>query len=268
MGRKKTDRFLVPEKGSQEEKIVSMCEALDFKGLVDSFKHIATRVNSENGTIHDFFESLLEKEMYYREEQRILSWVQQARFPFQKTIEDFDFSFQPTINERSVRELASCRFVEQGENIVLLGPPGVGKTHLSIALGLEAIDRGYDAKFIKLNDFIERAQKETGLDSSSRLFKQCARPRLVIFDDIDFFETEDNVNTMLFKIICQRYDNKLSTIFTSNRLFDKWGGLFGNRERAGAALDRIIERATIISINGNSYRVKDKVKRPEAVKVL
>ncbi|MBI3956612.1 MAG: ATP-binding protein [Candidatus Kerfeldbacteria bacterium] len=258
MGRKKVQYFVVPTMGNQEEKIFKMCSMLDLGGLVDSFKNVAQRVNNNHGTVHDFFESLLEKEILYREENRILRWNQQARFPFQKTIEQFDFSFQPSIKKRVVNELISCRFINEGENVIFLGPPGVGKTHLSIGLGLEAIQKGLDTKFLKLDEFIERVERETEIYTSSKIFKIYARPRLLILDDIDFYETGKNVSTILFKLICQRHEKKLSTIFTSNKQFSDWGGLFGSKERASAALDRILEKALIINISGESYRIKDK----------
>lgn len=266
MGRNKTQYFTTPVAGTQEEKIASMCAMLELTGFAASFKNTASRVNLTQGTIHDFIEDLLEKEMLYREESRIVRWMQQARFPFQKTIDEFDFSYQPSVDKRVINELISCRFVEKGENIIFLGPPGVGKTHLSVGLGLEAIQHGYDTKFVKLDEFVERVERERMEHESdptfaSKIFKLYARPRLLIFDDIDFYDTGKDVSTVLFKLICQRYEKNLSTIFTSNKLFSDWGGLFGSKERAGAALDRIIENAAVISITGDSYRVRDKVKR-------
>ncbi|MBI3633844.1 MAG: ATP-binding protein [Candidatus Vogelbacteria bacterium] len=272
MGRKKTQLYTSPRVGTQEEKIARMCSMLELTGFASSFKNVAERVNHDQGTIHDFIENLLEKEIHYREENRIINWIQQARFPFQKTIEQFDFKYQPSIDQRLVNELSSCRFIGNGENVIFLGPPGVGKTHLSIGLGLEAIQQGFDAKFVKLDEFIDRVERERMEHESepnfaSKVFKLYVRPRLLILDDIDFYDTGKDVSTVLFKLICQRYEKKLSTIFTSNKLFSDWGGLFGSKERAGAALDRIIENASIISIKGHSYRVRDKVKLKQVAAV-
>lgn len=261
MGRKKINQFPIPNRGSQEEAIASMSKFLELNGIAASFKHVAERMGHKNATFYDFLQNILEKEMNYKEEHRVDRWIQQAHFPFKKTLEEFDFSFQPTIDQRLINDLATCRFIEEGKNIIFLGPPGVGKTHLSIGLGFQAIQQGYEARFLKLDELITRVEQEPEIDSSSRTFKTYARPRLLILDDMDFFNTGKNASTILFKLVCQRHELKASTIFTSNKKFGEWGELFGNKERAGAALDRIIGNAVIINITGESYRVKDKVKK-------
>jgi DNA replication protein DnaC len=261
MGRTKTCYFAFPKTTNQEENVASVCKMLDLGGIAKSYKNVAERMNQKHGTLYDFLENLLEKELVYKEENRIGRWIQQAHFPFKKTVAEFDFTFQPSIDERLINEITSCRYIEEGKNIIFLGPPGVGKTHLSIGLGLEAIYRGFETKFLKLDEFIEKVEKETEANASSKIFKTYARPRLLIIDDIDYYYTGNNAGTVLFKLICQRHQMRVSTIFTSNKKLSEWGDLFGSKERAGAALDRIIGISEIINIIGESYRMKDKLKK-------
>lgn len=258
MSRNKINKFVIPD-GDQEEKIKTMLKNLELQSAASSFLKINEIVRRSNGTHLDFLENMLEKETISKEENRFARWVQQARFPFRKTILDFDFSFQPSIDQTLIRELQTCRFIKQGKNIVFLGPAGVGKTHLSIGLGLEAIKRGLETRFLKLDELIDLVEKADE-NSLVKLFRTLARPRLLILDDIDFYNTGKNASTFLFKLVLKRYEDKLSIIFTSNKSFREWGELFGNRQRVNAALDRIVERAEIINISGDSYRVKDKIK--------
>lgn len=262
MGRKKVSQYVAPA-GSQEERIKSMLKLLELDAIAMSLKNVEEKVSEKHGTSFDFLESLLEKEFTYKEESRLTRWIQQARFPFKKTIRDFDFDFQPSINRAEINDLLSCRFIERGKNVVFLGQPGVGKTHLSVALGIEAIHRGFEARFLRLDELIEMVETADE-NSSPRLLRTLIRPRLLILDDIDFYDTGKNASEFLFKLMSRRYDDGVSTILTSNKAFDDWEPLFGG-SRAEAIVDRITGGAHIINITGNSYRTKDNVKRLETV---
>lgn len=257
MSRKKVNRYIIPKEGTQEERLDLMLTQLDLQHIRSSYKNVHNRIKESQGTEFDFLESLCERESSQREENRLLNWTQKAKFPFKKTLEDFDFSFQPSINKRQINELRTCRYIRRGENILFLGPPGVGKTHLSIGFGLEAIYNGLECLFLQLDKLID-AVKKSDENTSPALLRKYMRPQLLILDDIDYYKTGGNASEFLFKLIKQRADEKLSMIFTSNKHFNDWGTLFETKVRAGAIIDRITSRAEIINITGGSYRLKGK----------
>lgn len=258
MGKSKVNLYSIPQSTQQGERISSALKLLELEGIRSSFDKLASRMFKEHATFYDFLESLLEKELCYKEENRQQRWIQQARFPWLKTLVDFDFSFQPKLNKRLVYELASCRFIDRAENVIFLGPPGVGKTHLSIALGLEAIQKGYEVRFLTLAQLIESVEK-TDNDAvlRHRLLGMLLRPKLLILDEMDLHDTTLTSSTFLFKLLQDRYE-KGSIVFTSNKAFAEWGKLFDNKTRAGAIVDRILHHAITIPIEGESYRLKGK----------
>lgn len=262
MGRKKINHFFVSNNGSPKERVLSTLHLLGLEGMASSLDNVAEKAIKKQSTFFDFIEDLVSNETIYKESKRIERWIRLAKFSSSKQLEEFDFSFQPSIDKKVIRELASCRFVDDGKNVLFLGPPGVGKTHLSIALGMEAINKGHEARFFTLDKLIELGEKalhNAASSSYNRLFAALTNPKLLILDDIDFYETSKDLGMFLFQIIKERYDKKRSTILTSNKKFDEWKDLFGESRRAEAALDRILERVVIINITGDSYRIKDRL---------
>lgn len=260
MGKSKVNLYSIANSSRQIERIGSALKLLDLDGMRSSFDQIAQEMIKRNATYYDFLESLLEKELSYKEDNRQQRWIQQARFPWIKTLAEFDFSFQPKLNKRLIYELASCRYIDKAENIIFLGAPGVGKTHLSIALGIEAIQKGYEVRFLTLAQLIESADKTEGDGLlRHRLLGSLLRSRILILDEMDLHDTTTISSTFLFKLLQDRYE-KGSIIFTSNKAFTEWGALFENETRAEAAIDRIVHHAVIIHIEGDSYRIKDRLK--------
>jgi len=203
---------------------------------------------------------VLNKEVIAKEENNKLYNVKVAGFPFLRKIEDYDFTFQPTVSEEKIRSIATSNFYDEGTNIVFIGHPGVGKTHLAISMGYEvAIKRNsvYFIKFNKLITILKNAYHEGTFDKRVRLY---FKYKLLIIDEVGFNEVSPLEAKLFFQLIDLRY-TKRSTIFTSNMTFDKWPQILGNDEMiTKAILDRILHYSYLFNITGPSYRIKDKLK--------
>lgn len=207
----------------------------------------------------EFLRQLIEAELASKQDKRTEMGTRMARFPFVKTLESFDFAYQPSIDAKRVKELAACRWVANGENILLLGPPGVGKTHLAVGLGIEAIRRGYRTLFIGAQALIAslaRAHHENRLDDK---LKQYCQPKLLVIDEIGYIPIDRLGANLFFQLISRRYERG-AMIMTSNQPYSNWGEIFGDQVIASAILDRVLHHAISISIKGESYRLKEKLK--------
>ena len=189
-------------------------------------------------------------------DQTIYKWKKAAAFPFVKELKDYDFDFQPGVNEQEMRELASLGFLEKNENIVFLGPSGVGKTHLATAIGVAAAKKRVSTYFIKCNDLLQqlkRAQLENRLDARLKHF---SKYKLLIVDEIGYLPINKEDSNMFFQLIDMRYEKK-STILTTNMNFNEWDGVFYDAVVANAIMDRVLHHSHVIPISGKSYRLKD-----------
>lgn len=182
--------------------------------------------------------------------------VKVANFPFIKRLSDFDFSFQPSINKEQIMNFKYLQFLEKKENIIFIGSPGVGKTHLATAIGIEAASMRTSTYFIGCNDLVlqlKKAHIENRLEQRLKFF---SKYKLLIIDEVGFLPLDTESSNLLFQLIARRYE-KNSTIVTTNKSLSRWGEVFGDPVIANAILDRLLHHSTVINIVGRSYRTKD-----------
>jgi DNA replication protein DnaC len=206
----------------------------------------------------EFLELLVEDELNTRRDRLLARRIKKAGFPALKTLEDFDWSFNTSINKRQLFDLATARFMTKGQGIHLQGPPGVGKSHLAIALGIRAIHAGYPVLYRSALDLLEGLAEATALDERKVMIQEICQVPLIIIDDLGLNRTPPGAAQNLLEIFMRRY-KKASTIVTSNRPIEDWGKLLGDAAIATAILDRFLHHAVVIAIKGKSYRL---TKRP------
>ena len=202
---------------------------------------------------------LVEMEWKNRVSTSISARMRYAGFPLKKRIGDFDFPFQPSIDPAVIRDLNTLRFMQQAENVVFLGPPGVGKTHLAIGLGCAAIEAGFQVLFINASVLIERLKEAYHVGQLDRYLKKLVKPKLLIIDEVGYLPFDSDAAYCFFQLISRRYE-RASTIFTSNKSFGEWGEIFQDHVIAAAILDRVLHHCTTMNIRGESYRMKDRKK--------
>ncbi|WP_072806074.1 IS21-like element helper ATPase IstB [Rhodococcoides yunnanense] len=239
------------------QRIIDNALRLGLGHTAESVTESAARADSAQMGYLDFVDHLLSEEVAVRESRRFRNALKLSGLPHHKTLDDFDYTFQPGLEPRRVRDLATLEFLTGAGNIAILGPPGVGKTHIAIGLAVAACQAGKSIYFTTLDDLVRKLK---AADAANRLPRQLAnlmRPSLLVIDEVGYLALDRDEANMFFQLISRRYE-KGSTIITSNKHFTEWGTVLGDDVLATAILDRLLHHCDVLAINGPSYRLKDR----------
>jgi DNA replication protein DnaC len=226
--------------------------------LSDVITDLVDRAEQAQMGYLDFVDLLLEEELGLKEGRRFRNALKLSGLPHHKTLDEFDFAFQPDLEPRKIRDLATLEFVKAKSNVVLLGPPGVGKTMIAVALAVSACQAGFSIYFTTLDDLVRKLRAADATGRFNRQLTTFLRPAVLIVDEVGYLPLDRTEANMVFQLVSRRYERG-SMIITSNKSFTEWGGVLGDDVLATAILDRLLHHCDVLSIHGPSYRLKDRI---------
>lgn len=242
---------------AEDVQLHAMLTRLHLTGIRDRLDALLDEAARKDLDLRQTLAWLCAAEVEHRDQRRVAMGTSIAKFPFVRSLDDFDFEAQPSVDAKQVRDLSVGRWVANGDNVLILGPPGVGKTHLAVGLGRAAIARGYSTLFVSaaaLVTALAKAHQGGTLDERITFY---AKPKLLIVDEIGYLPLEKEAASLFFQLVAKRYERG-SMLLTSNRSVGEWGDVFGDSVVATAILDRLLHHSQVLTIRGESYRLREK----------
>jgi DNA replication protein DnaC len=240
---------------SRRDRIRAQLADLKMPGALEALDQVLSGIDGGSLAAPEAIESLLGAQINLRNNRRLQTAMRSSRLPAVKMLSDFDFTFQPSIKREQIESLHELGFVERKENVIFLGPPGVGKTHLALSLAIAAAQHGRRVYYGTLSDLITSLEEAQAAGHLGQRLKTLTHPALLVVDEIGYLPVNRTGAMLFFQLMARRYETA-STVLTSNKPFDEWGEIFGDDLMAGALIDRLLHHCHIVNIRGNSYRMR------------